>query len=159
MNEKKTLYQVYLILQSLPEEEYNLISKDDLEYIRDNMEIDDNFYIDATIPLENQNINNKTYDYLESLINKTNLNKQIDQEINFKNIIHSLKRRNEPSLKMLNSFENYQKSLLQKDSEIEELKQNNELLLNSINKLPPIIRKIFFKELNSKMLNSGKYKN
>lgn len=156
MNEKKTLYQVYLILQSLPEEEYNLISKEDLEYIHDNMEIDDNFYIDATIPLENQNINNKTYDYLENLISKTNLNKQIDQEINFKNIIYSSKRRNEPNLKTFDSFEKYHKSLLQKDSEIEELKQNNELLLSSINKLPPIIRKIFFKELNNKMLNSGK---
>ena len=52
----KSLYQVKLILECLPEEEYKLIPEETINYIEDNFEYDENIAIDPNIPLEKQNI-------------------------------------------------------------------------------------------------------
>ena len=61
----KALYQVKLILDYLPEEEYKLIPKETIDYIEDNFEYDQNIVIDPNIPLEQQKIDDKAYEMLD----------------------------------------------------------------------------------------------
>lgn len=43
LSQAKVLYQVKLILDYLPEEEYKLIPQEMIDYIEDNFEYDENF--------------------------------------------------------------------------------------------------------------------
>ena len=54
------MYQVKLILDYLPEEEYKLIPQDVIDYVEDNFEYDENITIAPSIPLEKQKLNEKT---------------------------------------------------------------------------------------------------
>lgn len=56
LSQAKVLYQVKLILDYLPEEEYKLIPQEMIDYIEDNFEYDENFSIDPEIPLENKKL-------------------------------------------------------------------------------------------------------
>ena len=49
MTKDKALYQVKLILDNLNEEEYDLIPKEDIEYINENMQISEDVMIDFMI--------------------------------------------------------------------------------------------------------------
>ena len=61
LSQAKVLYQVKLILDYLPEEEYKLIPQEMIDYIEDNFEYDENFSIDPEIPLEKQKIDDKAF--------------------------------------------------------------------------------------------------
>ena len=174
-SKEKALYQVKLILDYLPEEEYKLIPQETIDYIEDNFEYDENFMINPNIPLEQQKIDDKTYEILDQIINKAEQsqkankkdelasyiekvkkeNQEFDikvENIKLKNIIETLKKENKKIPKAKSLLEEYKDALKQKDVEIEALKETNQDLYESINNLPKIIKKLFLKDFNEKLL-------
>lgn len=180
LSKAKALYQVKLILDYLPEEEYNLIPKETIEYIENNFEYDENFSINPNIPLEKQKIDDKAYEILDKIVKATevtkNENKLHDkakmnayiqevkesnqnyndriENIRLKNLVEMLKKENSKILKAKDLISDYKDALKQKEDEIEKLKKNNQDLYNCIQGLPKIIKKLFIKDLNIKLLNS-----
>lgn len=176
LTKAKALYQVKLILDYLPKEEYELIPQETIEYIEDNFEYDENISIDPTIPLEKQKIDDKAYELLEKIVEQTkktkektndkeiskyleqvkksneNFNIQIEN-IKLKNIIETLEKENEKIPKAKQLVEEYKEILKQKDIEIENLKENNKYLYECNQKIPKFIRKFFIKE-DIKLLKS-----
>ena len=75
LSKAKALYQVKLILDYLPEEEYKLIPKETIEYIENNFEYDENFSINPNIPLEKQKIDDKAYEILDKIVKATEVTK------------------------------------------------------------------------------------
>ena len=180
LSKAKALYQVKLILDYLPEEEYKLIPKETIEYIENNFEYDENFSINPNIPLEKQKIDDKAYEILDKIVKATevtkNENKLHDkakmnayiqevkesnqnyndriEKIRLKNLVEMLKKENSKILKAKDLISDYKDALKQKEDEIEKLKKNNQDLYNCIQGLPKIIKKLFIKDLNIKLLNS-----
>lgn len=179
ISKEKALYQVKLILDYLPDEEYKLIPQETIDYIEDNFEYDEKFSIDPSIPLERQRIDEKAYEFLDKIVkateiaqkeNKTNEDAKIAtyvqevkksnqnynakiENIRLKNLVETLKKENSKIPKAKDLISEYKEVLKQKDNEIEKLKKNNQELYNCIEKLPKIIRKIFIKNL--KKLKGG----
>lgn len=180
LSKAKALYQVKLILDYLPEEEYKLIPKETIEYIENNFEYDEKFSINPNIPLEKQKIDDKAYEILDKIVKATevtkNENKLHDkakmnayiqevkesnqnyndriENIRLKNLVEMLKKENSKILKAKDLISDYKDALKQKEDEIEKLKKNNQDLYNCIQGLPKIIKKLFIKDLNIKLLNS-----
>ena len=75
LTNEKALYQVKLILDCLPKEEYETIPKDIVNYIENNWKYDESVTIDPNLPLESQNIDKKTYDFLETILKRMDMNK------------------------------------------------------------------------------------
>lgn len=180
LSKAKALYQVKLILDYLPEEEYKLIPKETIDYIEDNFEYDENFSIDPNIPLEKQKIDDKAFKMLDKIVksaemtkkeNKSIKNDEIDtylkkiresnqnydariENIRLKNLVEILKKENSKIPKAKDLLSDYKEALKQKEDEIEKLKKNNQDLYNCIQRLPKIIRKMFIKDFNIKLLNN-----
>lgn len=180
LSKAKALYQVKLILDYLPKEEYKLIPRETIDYIEENFEYDENFIIDPRIPLEKQKIDDKAYDLLDKIVKSTEIakkenklmdNAKIDEyiqevkesnqnynakieNIRLKNLVEILKKENSKISKAKELFAEYNDALKQKDREIEKLKRNNQDLYKCIQKLPKIIRKFFIKDYDIKLLNS-----
>ena len=169
LTKAKMLYQVKLILDYLPEEEYNLIPKETINYIEDNFEYDENIKIDPNIPLENQNIDDSSYKYLEKIIaeaeknQKASKNKELEdyikdvkesnknfetnvENIRLKELVELLKKENGKIPKIKSLVEDYKNALEEK---------NNKYLIELFNRIPKFIRKFFIKE-DIKLLNEGK---
>lgn len=178
LTKAKVLYQVKLILDYLPQEEYDLIPQETIDYIEDNFEYDENVKINPDIPLEKQNIDDKTYEFLDKIINQTEsyIKKQKNTEIddyvksvkesnsNFENnienirlkkLIDVLQKENSKIPKAKDLLQEYKDTLKAKDDEIQKLKRNNENLLSMYNSIPKFIRKLFVKESDIKLLNSN----
>ena len=125
LSKDKALYQVKLILDYLPEEEYKLIPKETIDYIEDNFEYDENIVVDPKIPLEQQKIDDKAYEILDKILNEVskkedesldnrintyiqevensnqNYNIQIEN-IRLKNLVEMLKKENNKMMKLKN---------------------------------------------------------
>ena len=176
ISKAKALYQVKLILEYLPEEEYELIPQEMIDQIENNFKYDKNITIDPNIPLEEQNIDDKAYEILDSIIKEVEKNKEIidnkekniqyakevneksnikAENIELQNIIEALKKENEKLPKAKELLEEYKDALMKKEEEITRLKNINEELNYSIQKVPKFIRKIFIKDTNIKLLNNG----
>lgn len=175
LTKEKSLYQVKLILNYLPEEEYKLIPKETINYIETNFEYDENITIDPNIPLEEQKIDYKAYEMLDKIIkdieeksnyfktkeNSKDIKKETSKNYNaeienikLKNLVEVLQKENLKISKAKTLLEEYKEALNKKEKEIEKLKLTNEQLYDNIHKLPKFIRKIFLKDYNDKMLNS-----
>lgn len=180
VSKAKALYQVKLILDYLPEEEYKLIPKETIEYIEDNFEYDENFSIDPNIPLEKQKIDDKAFEMLDKIVKSAEMTKKENksikndemvsylkdiresnrnynariENIRLKNLVEILKKENSKIPKAKDLLSDYKDALKQKEDEIEKLKKNNQDLYNCIQGLPKIIKKLFIKDLNIKLLNS-----
>ena len=178
LSKAKALYQVKLILDYLPEEEYKLIPKETIEYIENNFEYDENFSINPNIPLEKQKIDDKAYEILDKIVKATevtkNENKLHDkakmnayiqevkesnqnynariENIRLKNLVEILKKENSKISKAKNLLSKYKDAMKEKDNEIEELRRNNQDLYNCIQGLPKIIKKLFIKNTDIKLL-------
>ena len=144
LSKAKALYQVKLILDYLPEEEYKLIPKETIEYIENNFEYDENFSINPNIPLEKQKIDDKAYEILDKIVKATevtkNENKLHDkakmnayiqevkesnqnyndriENIRLKNLVEMLKKENSKILKAKDLISDYKDALKQKEDEI-----------------------------------------
>lgn len=165
MTKEKSLYQVKLILDYLPEEEYEKIPKETIDYIENNMEYSDDIKINPLIPLENQEIDEKTYSFLENLIpqiEKSSQNNTTNSKtVSFDNLNHNelidlinkYKDENSKLPKAKELIERYKKELEAKNTEIEELKKTNQILYDNIQKCPKIFRRFLFRNLNNKFLN------
>lgn len=170
LSNRKMLYQVKLILDYLPKEEYRLIPQDMINYIENNYEYDENIKINPNIPLEKQSIDDKTYEMLNKIEKQTlNNTKDIDNYIEkvkkenkefnikienakLKNKLEVLKKENERIPKAKALLEEYNSALKQKETEIKRLKEKNQKLNNYIKKIPKILRNIFTKEDDIKIL-------
>lgn len=178
VTKEKALYQVKLILDYLPDEEYKLIPKETIDYIENNFEYDENFSIDPNIPLEKQNIDYKAYETLDKIVKAAEYNKRHMKNLNtsekngnfeeinewnnsnnaeienvrLKNLVEVLKKENSKISKAKDLIAEYKNMLQQKDEEIENLKRRNDELYNCIQKLPKIIKVLFIKDLNKKLL-------
>lgn len=180
LSKAKALYQVKLILDYLPEEEYRLIPKETIEYVENNFEYDENFSIDPKIPLEKQKIDDKAYEMLDKIVKATEVTKRENrlqdsakmnayihevkesnqnynariENVRLKNLVEMLKKENSKISKAKDLLSDYKDALKQKEDEIEKLKKNNQDLYNCIQGLPKIIKKLFIKDFNIKLLNS-----
>ena len=177
LTKAKMLYQVKLILECLPREEYKLIPKETLDYIEDNYEYDEKIKIDPSIPLENQKIDDKTYEILDKIVKsveiskKTSNTEQISQyvesvkksnsnynakieNIKLKNIVELLKKENSKIPKAKELLEEYKEALKQKDTEIAKLKECNQNLYKYIQRVPKFLRKIFMRSEDIKLLDA-----
>lgn len=162
----KALYQLKLILDYLPEEEYKLIPQEEIDYIEDNFEYDENIVINNSIPLDKQNIDDKTYDLLDKILKKIHYkekkstkkdineyvkkikssNEKFDMQmetIKLKDMVKLLKKENNKIPKAKKLLEEYNQALVQKENEIIYLKECNNKLNKDIEKIPNFIRKIF----------------
>lgn len=176
----KVLYQVKVILDYLPEDEYKLIPKETIDYIEENFEYDENFSIDPNIPLEKQKIDDKAYEMLDKIVksaeitkkeNKSIINTEMNaylqkvresnknyntriENIRLKNLVDMLKKENSKIQKARDLLYEYKDAIKEKDNEIEKLRRNNQDLYNCIQRLPKIIKKLFKKNGDIKLLNS-----
>lgn len=163
MTKEKALYQVKLILDNLNEQEYNLIPKEDINFINENMQFSEDITINPSIPLEEQQIDEKAYEYLEKIINKIEKNQQIQNQLvekyegydRFELIkeIEKYKLNNEKNNEIKNLLQDYKKLVDIKNDEINKIKENNDILYNSIKKCPKLIRKFYFRNFESKLLS------
>jgi hypothetical protein len=171
MTKEKALYQAKLIIDNLSDEEYSLIPKDFIDYINENMEYDESITINPDIPLEEQDIDDKTYDILEEMLNKIDKSaiskleegeevvegtKEFEdlknENMKLKKLAETLQLENSKIAKIKELVQDYKDELSKKSNELEDLKAQNEALYNSIKKCPKLIRKIYFKEFESKLL-------
>ena len=180
ISKAKALYQVKVILDYLPEDEYKLIPKETLDYIENNFEYDENFTINPSIPLEKQKIDDKAYEILDKIVKSAETNKKENKSVNnakmeaylqkvresnkdynarienirLKNLVEMLKKENSKIPEARDLLSEYKDALKQKDNEIEKLKKNNQDLYECIQGLPKIIKKLFIKNNDIKLLNS-----
>ena len=180
ISKAKALYQVKVILSYLPEGEFKLIPKETIDYIEDNFEYDEKFSIDPNIPLEKQKIDDKAYEILEKIVKSAETTKKENKAINnskvntylqivresnknynarienirLKNLLEMLKKENSKIPKARDLLSEYKEALQQKDYEIEKLKKNNQDLYECIQGLPKIIKKLFIKNDDIKLLKS-----
>lgn len=167
------LYQVKLIIDCLPDDEYMRISQDTINYIEDNYEYNENIKIDANIPLEKQNLDRGTIRFLEKIIleiddNKKNendklfedvLNKDFDfkdikiENVKLKELVDVFKKENLKIPKIKDLVNEYKIQLNQANKKIEILENRNEYLTKVLNKIPKFIRNIFIRKQDVKLLN------
>ena len=149
ISKAKALYQVKLILDYLPEEEYRLIPKETIEYIENNFEYDENFSIDPKIPLEKQKIDDKAYEMLDKIVKATETTKR-------ENRLQDSAKMNAYIQEVKESNQNYNARIenVRLKNLVEMLKKENSKLYNCIQSLPRIIKKVFIKDFNIKLLNS-----
>ena len=143
-----------------------MIPTETIDYIEENFEYDENISIDNNIPLENQNIDEKTFEILDKIVKKIELDKKENdnkkvkgyineikksnesynvklENIRLKNIIETLEKENSKIPKAKELLEEYQKLIGQKNNKISILINVNKGLNENINKIPKILRKIF----------------
>ena len=162
MTQNQALYQVKLILDYMPDEDYNKIPKETIQYIHENMEEDESIYVKPDVPLEKQDIDEKTYDFLDKIIkqieypqpNKQNNSKKVDElsREELINLLERYKKENSKIVKAKDLLTEYKQALEQKDREIVELKEVNQDLYTNIQKCPKIIKRLFFRKMGSKLL-------
>lgn len=167
MTKEESLYQAKLILECLEFDEYRKIPDETWNYIEDNMEYNENIVIDPDKPLEEQNIDKQTMDFLEKVLKQIEEYKEEpEQEDDPKQtdyssydkeellqLMEKYKKDSEKISKAKDLVLGYEDALKQKTSEVESLKKSNSDLLDQINKCPKIIRKLFFKDFEKKLLN------
>lgn len=156
MTKEKALYQVKLVLDNLEKNDYDLLLKEDLDYIYNNMEYDESIIIDTSLPFEELQLDQKAYDVLERIISNAEIMKDRKStesaDGKYESLFekyNSIISKNEELKKMILQ---YKELLDNKDKEINCLNENNKQLYDSIKKCPYLIRKIFFKEFDSKLL-------
>lgn len=168
MTKEKALYQTKLIIESLSEEEYNLIPNNFIEYINSNYEYDENISINPELSLEEQQIAPETYSILNEMLGTMDKQKielvsekikvteeyedLKDENIELKSLIESLKKENDKIFQVKDLVVDYKNELQKRMNEIENLKKQNQELYSSIKKAPWIIRKLFFKDFEIKLL-------
>lgn len=211
MTKEKAMYQTWLVIEKLPEEERKLIPQDIIEEIEDTMEHDETIVIDSTIPMEKQKLDDKTWNMLEKIIkriekaghkiekenisdsekyvedvkkenekfsqgdknfNQSEINEYV-QNVKIENNANQIMLENIKLTRQVGELQNqvakvdeakvlisdYNSALIEMKKENERLKSENnkikencEALINTINRLPKVIKSIFIKEEKVKLL-------
>ena len=141
LTREQALYQLKLILDCLPREEYRLISKETIAYIEKNMIEDPSVKIDPKLDLEEQNVDDLTLEYLQEILEEMDyreqqeirqnhsshqpvegkdLNTQIEI-IRLKEIIEKLKKENQKIPKAKTLMIEYKEALAKSEEEKEKL--------------------------------------
>ena len=160
MTKEKALYQTKLILDCLPSQEYDLIPKDLIEYIKTNMEYDKNIKIDPNIEIEEQDIDEKTYQMLDKILKRVETNLQKDEEkkiekdpyqeiMTLKNIILNLQKEN-------GKITEAKKLVVEYKKEVERLNNKCKFLEQNLHDIPNFIKVIFIKKSRKKYLEERK---
>lgn len=177
LSNEKAMYQAYLIIENLPKDEKKLIPLEEIENLKNQMEIDDNIKINPALSLSRQKIDDKTLNILDSILKKVNINKlkndftEISEEkdvIDIKRISGLLTENyilNEKITNIENSnqkLEEYKEIATKFKDVLEILNNEKDKLLEKLEKvskvyqeLPSFVKKIFLKNKNVKMLASG----
>ena len=180
LSTEKAMYQAYLIIECLPEEEKNLIPLEKIENLKNQMEIDESIKINPNISLSKQKIDDKTIDILESIL------KKIDKsEIQYKTKFNNVKEEQDvvnilklselltenymlnEKIKNIESsnqkIEDYREIATKFKDILEILNNENEVLLSKLEKLnkiyeelPVFVKKIFLRNKKVKMIASVK---
>lgn len=98
--------------------------------------------------IKNAEIDSYLKEFRES---NQNYNARIEN-IRLKNLVEILKKENSKISKAKNLFSEYKDAMREKDNEIEKLRRNNQDLYNCIQGLPKIIKKLFIKNTDIKLL-------
>jgi len=100
-----------------------------------------------------QSIKNAEIDsYLKEIRESNqNYNARIEN-IRLKNLVEILKKENSKISKAKNLLSEYKDAMKEKDNEIKELRRSNQDLYNCIQGLPQIIKKLFIKNTDIKLL-------
>lgn len=169
MTKEESLYQVKLILECLEFDDYRKISDETWNYIEENMEYNENITIDPNRPLEEQNIDEKSMDFLEKVIKEIenykdepiyedegsekadNLSDYSKEELI--ELVERYKKQSDKVSKAKGLVLDYDAVLKKNAEEIDSLKKTNADLYKKIKKCPKLVRKLFFKELEDKLLN------
>lgn len=170
------LYQAKLIIDCLPDDEYNSIPKETLKYIEENMQVDENIKINPEIDLSEQDVDTQTLMFLNDIIQNIKLHKMAKQyendiksyikeveernagfearvdNINLNEEVKRLEKKNEKLPKAKELIEDYKKVVSKKEEEIIKLKEECDMLTTMLNKIPKFIRKIFLKNSKTKLL-------
>ncbi|MBR3001964.1 MAG: hypothetical protein IKF38_00085 [Clostridia bacterium] len=164
MTKEESLYQVKLILDNLNDEDYEKIPDEIWDYIYENMEYNPNITVDEDKPLLEQDIDEKTYDFLEKLIyniehnpvqNKVDSKKEDLENYDKEELISLIKKyqtENSKISKIKDLINEYKENLSKNINEINNLKETNLKYHENIKKCPKIIRKIFFRDFEEKLL-------
>ena len=176
LSKPQYLYQAKLVIDQFPEEDYNLIPVKTLKYINENMQEDPNIKIDPSIPLEDQDLDSQTWEFLEKMANEIGDNQFyeeykdeaddcfkffVEQNEGYMAIAENKKLNDEISgLKAENGkipqakelVIAYKKLMQEKEEEIKNLKMKNNSLEEQLNKIPKFIRLIFLRNKNLKTL-------
>lgn len=170
------LYQAKLIIDCLPEDEYNSIPKETLKYIEENMQVDESIKIDPEVELSEQNVDTQTLMFLNDIIQNIKLHKMAKQyendvksyikeveernagfearvdNINLNEKVERLEKQNEKLPKAKELIEDYKKVVSKKEEEIVKLKEECNMLTTMLNRIPKFIRKIFLRNSKTKLL-------
>lgn len=159
MTKNKALYEVYLIINELPEEEYNLIPQEQIDYIKENMEVIEDYDFDPTEDLGKQNVSVEAYEYLEKILKNIEVatadsqDEEVQDEVGYlRDLVERLKKENEVIPASQKLIKKYEEVVAVKQKEIDDLKIQNETLKSQIDKLPKLVKKLFIKD-EVKMLN------
>ena len=134
LSQAKVLYQVKLILDYLPEEEYKLIPQEMIDYIEDNFEYDENFSIDPEIPLEKQKIDDKAFEMLDKIVRSAEITKKENKSIKNAEIDSYLKEIRESNQNYNARIENIRLKNLVEILKKENIEETNINELNNANK-------------------------
>ena len=159
MTKNKALYEVYLIINELPEEEYNLIPQEQIDYIKENMEVIEDYAFDPTEDLGKQNVSVEAYEYLEKILKNIEVatedsqDEEVQDEVGYlRDLVERLKKENEVIPASQKLIKKYEEVVAVKQKEIDDLKIQNETLKTQIDKLPKLVKKLFIKD-EVKLLN------
>lgn len=172
LSKEKAMYQTWLIIEGLSNEERSLIDEELLEEIQNTMEVDERIKIDFSIPLEKQKLDDKTWKMLDKVMKSAEKNgyqkvkkqnkdlKEVSLGTKENESVEKIKLENIQLTKELQKMREESKSLLtdykeafeKAQEENKKLKTNCEELIQILNQIPAFIRKIFVKDEKIKML-------
>ncbi len=179
LTNEKAMYQAYLVIENLPENEKNLIPQEEIEKLKNGMKIDEKIKINPSISLVKQKIDDKTLKILASILKKVKIDeskiennfieiREVKDVMDIKKISELLTENyilNEKIINIENSnqkLEEYKEIAFKFKSVLEILNNEKEKLLEKLKKvnkayeeLPSLVKKLFIKNKKEKMLASG----
>lgn len=179
LSNEKAMYQAYLVIECLPEEEKNLIPLEEIENLKKQMKIDENIKINPNISLSKQKIDDKTLDILDSILKRIDKNetkikvelneiKESQDVIDIKRISKLLTENYILNEKIKNiegsnqKVEEYRDIAVKFKDVLEILNDEKDMLMvqleklnKTYNELPSLVKKIFLNNKKVKMIASG----
>lgn len=180
LSTEKAMYQAYLIIECLPEEEKRLIPLEEIENLKNQMEVDERIKINPNISLSKQKIDDRTLDILDFILKKINKNEpKIKTELNeikeHQDVINIVKLSelltenymlNEKIKNIENTnqkVEGYREIAIKFKDVLETLNNEKDMLIVKLEKLnkayeelPVFVKKIFLRNKKVKMIASVK---